>query len=130
MTARFQPMVLIIEDDPDFLEIAEMAVSQKGYGTTVARSGKEGLQYFQARQPDLVILDLSLPDMNGLDALWWIRQASNCPVIILTGITDVATFLQAMELEVNDYLTKGVEIKELMERIELSIGQFSPPIRN
>jgi DNA-binding response OmpR family regulator len=130
MTAYLRPLILMIEDDPDFLEIAEMAVSQKGYGTIVATGGKEGLRYFQTHNPDLVILDLSLPDMSGLDVLWRIRQASNCPVIILTGTDNVEMFLQAMELEVDDYLTKGVALKELVDRIEITIGRVGSLVRN
>jgi DNA-binding response OmpR family regulator len=130
MTTYLRPLVLMIEDDPDFLEIAEMAVSQKGYGTVVAYGGQEGLKLFQAHDPDLVVLDLRLPDIRGLDVLWWIRQALNCPVIILTGTNDVETFLQAMELEVDDYLTKGTGLKEFVERIELTLGRAGLPVRN
>jgi DNA-binding response OmpR family regulator len=130
MTTYARPLVLMIEDDPDFLEIAEMAVSQKGYGTVVAYGGQEGLKLFQAHNPDLVVLDLRLPDISGLDVLWWIRQASNCPVIILTGTNDVETFLKAMELEVEDYLTKGTGLKEFVERIELTLGRAGLPVRN
>ena len=130
MTAYLRPVVLMIEDDPDFLELAEMAVSQKGYGTIVAHGGKEGLQHFETHNPDLVVLDLDLPDMNGLDVLWWIRQASKCSVIILTGTDDVETFQRAMELGVDDYLTKGVGLKELVDRVELIFGRASSPVRN
>ena len=130
MTAYMRPLVLIIEDDPDFLEITEMAVSQRGYRTVVAYSGKEGLQSFQTHNPDLVILDLELPDMNGLDVLWWIRQISDCPVIVLTATNDIGMFIQAMEFEVDDYLTKGVELKDLVERIELILDRSGSPARN
>ena len=130
MTAYMRPLVLIIEDDPDFLEITEMAVSQKGYRTVVADGGTEGLQSFRTHNPDLVILDLGLPDMNGLDVLWWIRQISHCPVIVLTATDDVGMFIEAMKLEVDDYLTKGVELKDLVERIELILDRASSPVRN
>jgi|TARA_Y100000294_G_C8485346_1_gene308499 two-component system KDP operon response regulator KdpE len=130
MTAYMRPLVLMIEDDPDFLEITEMAVSQKGYRTVVAYSGKEGLQSFQTHNPDLVILDLGLPDMVGLDVLWWIRQISDCPVIVLTATDNVGMFIQAIELEVDDYLTKGVGLKDLVQRIELILDRSGALVRN
>ena len=130
MTAYLRPLVLIIDDDPDFLEIAQLAISRKGYGTIIASDGRQGLEHFQAHNPDLVILDLAIAGMIGLDVLWWIRLASSCLVIILTGTDDVETFLRAMDLEVDDYFTKGVGIKELVDRVELILGRSDPPVHN
>ena len=129
MTTYLRPLVLMIDDDPEFLEIAEVKVSQMGYRTIVAHGGAEGLQRFQSHGPDLVILDLSMPDMSGLEVLWWIRLASDCPVIFLTVTDDIEPFLKAMELEVNDYLTKGVGLEELVGRVELILGTAGWPVR-
>ena len=84
MTAESHPWVLLIGDDPVFLELAELAISKCGYTVPTAQSGLDGLRLFQERMTDLVVLDLILPGMDGIDTLRLIREFSNCPIIILT----------------------------------------------
>ena len=84
MTAESHPLVLLIGDDPVFLELAELAISKCGYTVPTAQSGLDGLQLFQERMTDLVVLDLIMPGMDGIDTLRLIREFSNCPIIILT----------------------------------------------
>ena len=124
-----RPLVLLIDDDPEFLEISEIILSSKGIETAVARSGREGLKQFQIRNPDLVVLDLGMPKMDGLDTLRLLRQVSNVPVIILTGNTDAESFLVAMELGVDDYLTKDMSLMELPGRVELALKRHSSQLR-
>ena len=80
MTAESHPWVLLIGDDPVFLELAELAISKCGYTVPTAQSGLDGLQLFQERMTDLVVLDLIMPGMDGIDTLRLIREFSNCPI--------------------------------------------------
>ncbi|MDP6453265.1 MAG: response regulator [SAR202 cluster bacterium] len=128
MTAESHPLVLLIDDDPDFLEIAELAISESGYGTATAQSGLAGLRLFQEHEPDLVVLDLVMPGMNGIETLRLIRESSDCPIIILTLSDAVEMFLQALELGVNDYLTKDAPLDTLLERINIAIGRPGSPV--
>ena len=80
MTAESHPLVLLIGDDPVFLELAELAISKCGYTVPTAQSGLDGLQLFQERMTDLVVLDLIMPGMDGIDTLRLIREFSNCPI--------------------------------------------------
>ena len=79
MTAESHPLVLLI-GDPEFLELAELAISKCGYTVPTAQSGLDGLQLFQERMTDLVVLDLIMPGMDGIDTLRLIREFSNCPI--------------------------------------------------
>ena len=79
MTAESHPWVLLIGDDPVFLELAELAISKCGYTVPTAQSGLDGLQLFQERMTDLVVLDLTLPGMDGIDTLRLIREIFKLP---------------------------------------------------
>ena len=79
MTAESHPWVLLI-GDPEFLELAELPISKCGYTVPTAQSGLDGLRLFQERMTDLVVLDLILPGMDGIDTLRLIREFSNCPI--------------------------------------------------
>ena len=130
MTAESQPLVILIDDDPDFLELAELAISKCGYATVTAQSGLDGLRLFQEREPDLIVLDLIMPGIDGIETLRLIREHSECPIIILTLSDAVEMFLQALELGVNDYLTKDAPLDTLLERINLAIGRPGSPVED
>ena len=130
MTAESRPLVLLIDDDPEFLEVAELAISKCGYTTATAQCALDGLRLFQDREPDLVVLDLLMPGIHGIEALRLIREFSECPVIILTASDAVEMFLQALELGVNDYLTKDSSLATLLERVNLAIGRPGSPVND
>ena len=130
MSVMSHPLVLLINDDPEFLEAAEAEISASGYSTATAQSGLDGLRLFQQREPDLIVLDLMMPDMDGIEVLRLIREFSDCPIIILTEGDAVESFLQALEFGVNDYLTKDVSLETIIERINLAIRRPESPVPN
>jgi DNA-binding response OmpR family regulator len=129
MNAESRPLVLLVDDDPDFLEIASLAIAEAGYATATSDTGVGGLRLFQEREPDLVVLDLMMPDTDGIEILRLIRGFSDCPVIILTLSDAVEKFIQALELGVSDYLTKGTALETLLERVKLAIGGPGSPVK-
>ena len=130
MTAESHPLVLLIDDDPEFLEVAEPAISRLGYDTATALSGVDGLRLFQRREPDLVILNIVMQGTEGINTLRLIREFSDCPIIILTLTEAVELFLQALEFGVNDYLIKGTPLETVLERVILAIGRPESHVRD
>lgn len=120
--------ILIVEDEKSIARVLELELTYEGYKTGVALTGAEGLIQFREHEWDLVLLDLMLPEIHGLDVLKRIRSAgSEVPVILLTAKNDVKDKVAGLDLGANDYVTKPFEIEELLARIRaclrLSTGQ-------
>lgn len=106
--------ILIIDDQETLCYFLGESLEEKGYQTTAAYTAAEGLEVITRQQVDLVLLDLKLPDGDGLDVLYEIRKAdSNLPVIVLTGHAGVESAVQAMKLGAYDYLEKPINLEEL-----------------
>lgn len=110
--------ILIVEDEKSIARVLELELTYEGYKTGVALTGAEGLIQFREQEWDLVLLDLMLPEIHGLDVLKRIRSAgSEIPVILLTAKDDVKDKVAGLDLGANDYVTKPFEIEELLARI-------------
>ncbi|PSL26480.1 DNA-binding response OmpR family regulator [Planomicrobium soli] len=110
--------ILIVEDEKSIARVLELELTYEGYKTGVAYSGAEGLIQFRENDWDLVLLDLMLPEIHGLDVLKRIRSSnSGIPVILLTAKSDVKDKVAGLDLGANDYVTKPFEIEELLARI-------------
>lgn len=110
--------ILIVEDEKSIARVLELELTYEGYKTGVALTGAEGLIQFREQEWDLVLLDLMLPEIHGLDVLKRIRSAgSKIPVILLTAKDDVKDKVAGLDLGANDYVTKPFEIEELLARI-------------
>ena len=118
--------ILMVDDDRDFCEATAIFLESKGYEVTVAYDGKEGLEKIRTIQPDLVILDVMMPEMNGYDVCVIMKADSNLkkiPVILLTGVGEAmfkTTYNQYMGMmtEADDYLPKPVDTAELATMVE------------
>lgn len=118
--------ILIVDDDLDFCEATKLVLESKAYKVTLAYDGKEGLQKVRSERPDLVILDVMMPEMNGYDVCVVMKanpELSRIPVILLTAVDQKmfrTSFTKEMGLmtEADDYIAKPVEPAELVERIE------------
>ncbi|OEU49290.1 MAG: hypothetical protein BA872_07215 [Desulfobacterales bacterium C00003060] len=118
--------ILLVDDDLDFCEATKLLLESKGYEVVVAYDGKEGLEKVRAEKPDLVILDVMMPEMNGYDVCVVIKadtELKKTPVILLTGVDQAffrTTYTRAMGLmtEADDYIAKPVEPGELVERVQ------------
>ena len=104
--------VLIVDDQVMMLKLMSHPLEQEGYTIITAMTGIEGLQKIQGEQPDLVILDVMLPDMNGIDVCRRIRQVlqlTDLPIIILSGQTELSAKIQGLEAGADEYVTKPVD---------------------
>jgi two-component system response regulator RegX3 len=117
--------LLIIEDEPAYVDALDVSLSREGHRLTAAIDGKEGLERFRAERPDLVLLDLMLPGMPGLDVLRKIRTESDVPVIVLSAKDSESDVITALELGADDYLTKPYSVRELMARIRVAMRRAS-----
>ena len=118
--------ILIVDYEADIKELIKRRFLTVGYNVFSTSSGKEALVYFAKKQPDLVILDLMLPDLDGYELCRRIRENSQVPIIILTSLGKVSDKLKGFRLGVDDYLTKPFSLKELEARI---ISIFSRSIQ-
>lgn len=109
--------LLFIEDDDGIRLALSMALEDEGYSVGGAANGAEGLEKFSANPPDLVLLDLRLPDMSGFDVCRAMRAKSIVPIIIITAQTDTHDMVAGLEAGADDYVTKPVVPKELAARI-------------
>ena len=109
--------ILVVDDEPRIAEICRDYLQRAGFGVTTAGNGADALALARAKRPDLVVLDLGLPKMDGLDVTRALRQHSNVPIIMLTARVDESDKLVGLELGADDYLTKPFSPRELVARV-------------
>jgi DNA-binding response OmpR family regulator len=109
--------ILLVEDDPRLAEMLSEYLGEAGYRITVAALGATALQYLSAAQYDALVLDLMLPDMDGLDVCRQVRAKSDMPVLMLTARGDAIDRIVGLELGADDYLPKPFEPRELLARL-------------
>lgn len=109
--------VLVIDDEPQIRRFLEISLRSQGYAVDLAEDGRKGLDALAVRGADVVILDMGLPDRDGLDVLSDIRQWSRVPVIVLTVRSGESEKVAALDAGANDYVTKPFGVQELMARI-------------
>ena len=110
--------VLIIEDDKNIQDLLKLYLEKEGYGVTVADDGGQGLAKFRSLKPDLVLLDVMMPVLNGWEVCKAIRAESRTPVIMLTAKGEVDDKITGLKAGADDYVTKPFEMRELIARIE------------
>lgn len=109
--------ILIIEDEEKIARFVELELSHEGYETDKAYNGREGLEKIEAGGYDLVILDIMLPELSGIEVLRRARRNSDVPVILLTARDSVTDKVSGLDMGANDYITKPFAIEELLARI-------------
>ena len=110
--------VLIVEDDSNIAELLHLYLEKEGFETQVAPDGGKGVELFRSFHPDLVLLDIMLPVMDGWSVLKKIRESDKTPVIMLTAKGELSDKVQGLEGGADDYITKPFEMKEVLARIE------------
>ena len=110
--------VLIVEDDHNIAELLQMYLAKQGYDVTLAGDGSQGLAKFHALQPDLVLLDIMMPGMDGWSLCRAIRAESQVPVIMLTAKGETDDKIAGLRSGADDYITKPFEMREVLARIE------------
>jgi two-component system KDP operon response regulator KdpE len=112
--------ILIIEDDKYIMSLTTMYLKDEGYKTVEAITGKEAISLFYVNKPDIILLDLGLPDMDGMEVIKHIREKSNAPIIVVSAREEEREKIKALDLGADDYMTKPFHMGELLARIRVS----------
>ena len=113
-------LIMIVEDDPYISHFLQMSFEQEGYRILMTSQGHEALSLFYSHQPDIVILDLGLPDMDGLEIIEEIRKISAKPIIVVSARLEEQEKIKALDLGANDYVVKPFYMGELLARIRVA----------
>lgn len=111
--------ILIIEDDKKIVNFISMALRAKGYNIIAAYNGNEGILSFCTENPDIVLLDLGLPDMDGMQIIGQIREVSEIPIIVVSAREQDQDKIHALDMGANDYVTKPFSMGELLARVRV-----------
>ena len=117
--------ILVVDDDPDIVETVEFFLSNSDYQVFVAKNGKEALAQTKTKRPDLVLLDMMMPEMNGLEACRKLKGNPNTnpiPIIMLTALGKKQDVVDAIDAGANAYIVKPFNLLDLLERIEKIIN--------
>src|SRR5512135_3687648 len=115
------PHILVIDDEPQILRAMRTILTEKQFRVTAANRGEEGLALAAANEPDLIILDLGLPDIDGVEVCRELREWTQTPIIILSVRDSEKDKVAALDAGADDYLTKPFGIEELLARIRVAL---------
>lgn len=119
--------ILVVEDEESYREALYIGFTKEGYQVELAADGAAGLRSFMADPPDLVLLDLMLPGVDGIEICRRIRSVSNVPVIMVTALDTEVDVVLGLELGAVDYVTKPFRMRELLARVKAVLRRISPP---
>lgn len=120
-----QRKVLVIEDDPHIVDILKFNLVKDGYNVLIATDGQTGLDLALGENPDLILLDIMLPKMDGFEVCRKIREQSSTPIIMLTAREEEVDKILGLELGADDYMTKPFSIRELAARVKANLRRSS-----
>lgn len=116
-----QTSILVVEDDRNLAETLAYNLRHEGYETTIARTGLEAIAMARTQQPDLMLLDLMLPEMDGFDVCRAVRASSPLPIIMITARDEEVDRILGLELGADDYVVKPFSLRELLARIRATL---------
>ncbi len=119
--------VMVVDDEPKIVQLARDYLEHAGFAVVVAHDGKAALATARAQNPDLVVLDLGLPELDGLDVARTLRAESNVPIVMLTGRSEESDKLVGLEIGADDYVTKPFSPKELVARVRAVLRRTERP---
>ena len=124
---RERPLVLAVDDEAYIRRLLTVNLAADGYDVITAASGEEALKLLEEHQPDLVILDIMMPGMDGLELLEHIRERSSVPVLMLTAKGDISCLSRALGGGADDFMTKPFSPQVLSARVRAKLRRASPP---
>lgn len=123
---RVQRRLLVVEDNPEILLNVRMGLQRSGYDVVTAADGRSALAAFASARPDLIVLDLLLPDIEGIDLCYRFREMDGPPIIMLTSLDSVSDRVEGLRAGADDYLVKPFAMAELVARIEAVLRRSAP----
>lgn len=120
-----QRKILVVEDEPRYARVVTINLETAGYEALVARDGNEAIQMTASKNPDLILLDLMMPGIDGYEVCRRIREFSNIPIIMLTAMSDTNDKVQGLEEGADDYITKPFSARELLARIKVALRRVN-----
>jgi DNA-binding response OmpR family regulator len=126
VTRNGQPLVLIADDDPDILALVSFRLERAGYEVVQARNGEEAVQVALARRPDLAVIDVMMPRIDGYEATRQLRQqeeTSRMPIILLTARVQEEDIARGFDAGADDYVRKPFSPQELSSRVQAALGR-------
>src|SRR5437764_11460790 len=121
-----KPFILIVEDDPQIRRFLRATLTAEGYVYDEALTAAEGLSQVNARRPDLILLDLGLPDRDGLEVIRRVRESSQLPIVVLSARGEESDKIAALDLGADDYVAKPFGVGELLARIRAALRRSAP----
>ncbi|HEX5824940.1 MAG TPA: response regulator transcription factor [Candidatus Limnocylindrales bacterium] len=121
-----EPLVLVVDDEPGIVDFVELGLRQEGYRVRSAGTVREGMLAIRREQPDLVILDVGLPDGDGFELLVGLRARTDVPVIMLTARGELDDRIRGLDLGADDYIAKPFHFAELLARVRAHLRRRSP----
>ena len=118
--------ILVVDDEPQIRRVLRSTLSTQGYVIMEAKTGEEALEWMRKERPDLVLLDINMPGMGGIEACREIRRASDMPIIMLTVRNAERDKVAALDAGADDYVVKPFGIEELLARIRAALRRYSP----
>ena len=115
------PYIMVVDDDEEMLRMLSRILELEGYDVILAANGRSAVALLEKHEPNLVILDIMMPELDGFQVLHLIRQRSNVPVIMLTARCEVTTLRNALALGADDYVRKPFHTRELLARIRAKL---------
>jgi two-component system KDP operon response regulator KdpE len=125
-----QPRILVVDDEPQLTRVLRTGLKSRGYDVRAAADGLAGFEAFNDWHPDLVITDLAMPNVDGLELCRRLRAVSQVPIIVLSAKGEEKTKVEALDLGADDYVTKPFGIDELLARVRASLRRASAPATN
>jgi len=119
--------ILAVDDEPRYVRVIKINLEASGYDVITAESGATALELAVTENPDLVLLDLMMPDIDGYEVCRRIREFSNMPIIMLTALTETNNKVKGLDLGADDYITKPFSARELLARIRAAMRRNEPP---
>ena len=119
--------ILIADDDGNIAELISLYLTKEGYETAKAKDGREAVRLFQSFGPDLIILDIMMPEMDGYEVCREVRKASSVPIIMLTAKGETFDKVLGLELGADDYMVKPFDTKELVARVKAVLRRMDKP---
>jgi len=118
--------ILVVDDDPDFVNLTRTILHSRDYEVITAANGEKALAAMRKEKPDLVLLDIMMPDMDGWEVCRRLRELSDVPIIFLTARSDIKDVVRGLEMGADDYIVKPFSPRELLARIRAALRRAQP----